>query len=77
MVTNLIEEEKIKFDIPIVFLCGKYDYLVPPEVTFGYYEILKAPSKEMIWMNDSAHFCYLEETENFIDTLIQVKKKYY
>lgn len=75
--TDLIDEGKIKFDIPIVFLCGKYDYLVPPEVNLEYYEILKAPRKEMIWMNESAHFCYLEEADNFIDALIQVKKNYF
>ncbi len=74
---NLVEEEKLKFNIPIIFLCGKHDYLCPAEVTLEYYEILNAPVKEFILLNDSAHFCYLEETETFIDNIIQIKKKYY
>lgn len=74
---NLVEEGKLKFNIPIIFLCGKHDYLVPSEVTLEYYEILNAPRKEFILLNGSAHFCYLEETETFIDNIIQIKKKYY
>lgn len=75
--TDLIKDEKLTFEIPIIFLCGKYDYTVPSEVVLEYYEILKAPSKEFIWMNESAHFCYLEETEKFIDVLFSVKKNNY
>lgn len=75
--TDLIQEEKTEFEIPIVFLCGKYDYFVPLEVTTEYYETIKSPNKEIMFFSKSAHFCYLEETENFIDTLIQVKQKYY
>ncbi|HYE11554.1 MAG TPA: alpha/beta hydrolase [Patescibacteria group bacterium] len=74
---NLVEEGKIKFNIPIIFLGGKYDYIVPAEVTLEYYEILDAPMKEFIWLNESAHFCYLEETENFINDLLYIKEKYY
>lgn len=74
---NLVEEGKLKFDIPIIFLCGKYDYIVPAEVTLEYYEILNTPRKEFIWLDESAHFCYLEETETFIDNIVKIKKKYY
>jgi pimeloyl-ACP methyl ester carboxylesterase len=75
--TNLVKDKKLTFEIPIIFLCGKYDYTVPSEVVLEYYEILKAPSKEVIWLNESAHFCYLEETENFIDILFRIKKNNY
>jgi len=75
--TNLVKAKKLTFEIPIILLCGKYDYTVPSEVVLEYYEILTAPSKEVIWLNESAHFCYLEETENFIDILFRIKKANY
>lgn len=75
--TNLVKDNKLAFETPIIFLCGKYDYLVPSEIVLEYYETLKAPSKDVIWMNESAHFCYLEETENFIDILFRIKKTNY
>lgn len=75
--TNLIKTNKLTFEIPIIFLCGKYDYTVPSEVVTEYYEMLEAPKKEFLWLNESAHFCYLEETENFINILFEIKKSYY
>jgi len=75
--TNLVKDKKLAFETPIIFLCGKYDYIVPSEVVLDYYEIVKAPVKEVIWMNESAHFCYLEETENFIDILFKIKRDNY
>lgn len=75
--TNLVRDKKITFQVPIILLCGKYDYLVPSEVDLEYYEILNAPSKELIWLNESAHFCHLEETENFIDILFRIKRANY
>jgi len=74
---DLVRENKLRYEIPIIFLCGKYDYLVPSEITIDYFDTISAPSKELIWFNESAHFLYLEESNKFVDSVIQLKRKYY
>jgi pimeloyl-ACP methyl ester carboxylesterase len=52
-------------DLPIFFFTGRYDYTVPFELSERYLEKLKAPSKELVWFENSAHFPFLEEPVKF------------
>lgn len=71
---NLFKEiQEVK--VPMYFCSGKMDYLVPFEVAYQYYNLIKAPSKEFIWFDYSAHFPFLEEPEKFYEVLCSIKQK--
>lgn len=44
-----------KFDVPVVFIEGEYDYHVPSEIVLNFYDKLISP-KLLYYMKDSAHF---------------------
>jgi pimeloyl-ACP methyl ester carboxylesterase len=81
---NLMWDEMIEVDfftdvlevkVPVYFFTGRFDYQVPFEVLERYFELLKAPHKEMVWFEDSAHFVTLDEPEVYQDRLINLVLK--
>jgi len=59
----------IQFEIPIYFIEGKHDYNAPFLLATQYYERIKAPQKELIWFEKSAHFPQWEEPKKFHNIL--------
>jgi pimeloyl-ACP methyl ester carboxylesterase len=57
----------IKFEIPVYFVHGAYDYQVSQVLAEKYFDIVEAPKKEFIKFENSAHSPNLEEPERFID----------
>lgn len=60
-----------KVNIPIYFLTGHHDYDTPFPLVEEYFNILNAPSKELIWFEDSSHFPFYEEPEKFNKIIIE------
>jgi pimeloyl-ACP methyl ester carboxylesterase len=60
--------------VPVYFATGRYDYIVPQELTARYLEMLAAPRKEMLWFERSAHFPFLQEPEKFARELRRIKQ---
>jgi proline iminopeptidase len=54
-----------ELQIPVYFLQGKNDYLTNFSVAEKYFDVLKAPKKEFIVFEKSAHFPPFEEPEKF------------
>lgn len=63
-----VKEQKI----PVYFFCGRYDYLVPTKPVVEYFKTLRAPYKEIIWFEESAHHMDVEEPEKFQNTIIEI-----
>lgn len=62
--------------IPVYFFQGKDDYLTNFSVAKEYFDLLKAPKKEFVVFNKSAHFPPFEEPEKFDSLMInQVLKE--
>lgn len=61
--------------VPVYFCIGRHDYNTPFELSYKYYEVLKAPKKEFIWFERSAHSPIFEETEEFSKTMIRIKNE--
>lgn len=60
--------------IPVYFFLGRYDFSAPSSLAEAFFTKLKADSKQMIWFENSAHMCHLEEQEKFIAYLKAVLK---
>jgi len=58
--------------VPIYICMGRYDYNTPFELAEKYFNQLKAPKKELIWFEDSAHMLNTEEYDKFNNFLIDV-----
>jgi pimeloyl-ACP methyl ester carboxylesterase len=51
--------------MPVFFLLGRKDTWVPPQTTVPYFEALEAPSKSLVWFEESAHEFFVDEPEKF------------
>jgi len=70
MKVNLFQEVP-EVKVPIFFIAGRHDHVVPQSVAHRYYEALKAPHKEWHWFEESAHMPDFEEKEKFQKFLVE------
>jgi pimeloyl-ACP methyl ester carboxylesterase len=55
--------------VPVYFLLGKHDYNVPYMLAEDYFKKLKAPSKQLIIFDHSAHVPQFEEPRKFVGVM--------
>ncbi len=58
-------------EVPICFFAGRYDYNTPSELVEEFYNHLKAPRKDLIWFEESAHSPNYEENEKFEREMVE------
>ena len=51
--------------MPVVFFVGRRDQWVPPETTVAYFDMLDAPSKQLLWFDESGHEPFVDEPVAF------------
>ncbi len=57
-------------DVPIVIAQGRLDQVAPSEATQRFYDSLTAPSKELVWFENSAHTPQYDEPAKFRELLM-------
>jgi pimeloyl-ACP methyl ester carboxylesterase len=60
-------------DVPIAIAQGRLDQVAPGAVSQRFYDSLKAPSKQLVWFENSAHTPQFDEPGNFRRLLLDVK----
>jgi len=65
-----------ELEVPVIFCMGRHDWMTPSAVAYSYYEKLKAPEKQFIWFEQSAHFPHFEEPEKFHEVLLELRKNW-
>lgn len=68
-----IIENVTTLEVPVYFFTGRYDYTTPFELIDQYHETLRAPYKEMVWFEDSAHFPFFEEPDKFAEEIEKIR----
>jgi pimeloyl-ACP methyl ester carboxylesterase len=58
-------------EVPVVFFLGRHDYSTPFVLAERYLDALQAPSKTLIWFEESGHLPQYEETELYCEQLIR------
>jgi proline iminopeptidase len=58
--------------IPVFFISGKYDYVVPMPLSKAYSELIQAPKKEFILFENSGHHPSSEEAERFNKEIVRI-----
>lgn len=59
-------------EVPVYFLTGRHDYVTVYEKVEEYYAVLEAPSKELIWFEESAHSPNFEQPEEFARVMARI-----
>lgn len=61
-----------RLDVPVTFLLGRDDGVVPAQQSAAYFDALDAPRKRLIWFERSAHNPPFEEPNRFAGTVLDV-----
>ena len=61
---NLIELAPA-LQMPVFFFLGRKDHWVPPETSVAYFDALTAPSKQLVWFEESGHEPFVDEPAKF------------
>jgi pimeloyl-ACP methyl ester carboxylesterase len=59
-------------DVPLVMLQGRFDQVSPAPAAQRFFDSVTAPSKQLIWFEQSAHTPQLDEPDKFRDVLVDV-----
>src|SRR3954471_18500201 len=51
--------------MPVFFLLGRHDHWVSPETSVAYFHALTAPSKRLVWFEESGHEPFVDEPAKF------------
>jgi len=68
-----LEEALGDLSIPIYFFLGRHDYNTPSILAAEYFNNLRAPKKELVWFEYSAHFPFWEEPGKFSAEMRRLK----
>jgi pimeloyl-ACP methyl ester carboxylesterase len=58
----------------VVAHLGRYDYNTPSPLAAEYLDRLRAPLKELVWFERSAHFPFVEQPERFHTELLRAER---
>lgn len=61
---NLVKAVPV-LQVPVFFFIGRHDHVVASETSVAYFDMLTAPSKSLVWFEDSAHEPPVEEPAKF------------
>jgi proline iminopeptidase len=59
-----------RFDPPIIFFLGRYDWHVPAVLAEQYFDLIDAPCKQLVWFEHSAHNPPFEEPQRFVQIMV-------
>jgi pimeloyl-ACP methyl ester carboxylesterase len=62
-----------RLEVPIVLAQGRLDRVAPGEAVKRFYDNLTAPSKQLVWFEDSAHTPQYDEPAKFRKLLLSVR----
>jgi len=60
--------------MPVFFFIGRHDHWVPPETSVAYFDMLTAPSKRLVWFEESGHEPFVDELEKFNRAMVELAR---
>ncbi len=58
--------------VPVYFFLGRRDHWVPPETSVAYFDALTAPSKRLVWFEESGHEPFADEPARFNSAMVEL-----
>lgn len=66
---NLLEAVP-RLDVPVIFILGRRDPWIPAETSKAYVDVLRAPSKKVVWFDESGHEPFVDEPSKFVEAML-------
>ena len=60
-----MKREAPDLSIPCIYILGRNDQIVLPQLSVEYYDLLRAPYKKLIWFEGCGHSMMYEQPEKF------------
>ena len=60
-----------RLDCPVFMFEGRHDEVVPSMITAAWLDKLKAPTKAIVWFENSAHMMMIEEPGRVLAALLR------
>jgi pimeloyl-ACP methyl ester carboxylesterase len=58
--------------MPVFFFVGRRDHWVLPETSVAYFDVLTAPSKKLVWFEQSGHEMFADEPDKFNRAMVEL-----
>jgi pimeloyl-ACP methyl ester carboxylesterase/membrane protease YdiL (CAAX protease family) len=58
--------------MPVVIFVGRRDHWVPPKTSVAYFDALAAPSKRLVWFDQSGHEAFVDEPGKFNSKMVEL-----
>ncbi|MDJ0704198.1 MAG: alpha/beta hydrolase [Leptolyngbyaceae cyanobacterium MO_188.B28] len=58
--------------MPVFFFLGRHDHCVPSEISTAYFDALTAPSKRLVWFEESGHQPFVDEAAKFNTSMVEL-----
>jgi pimeloyl-ACP methyl ester carboxylesterase len=68
---NLVKAARV-LAMPVFFFIGRHDHVIAPETSVAYFDMLIAPSKRLVWFEESAHEPPFEEPAKFNAAMVEL-----
>lgn len=62
----------LALQMPVFFFLGCRDHWVPPETSVAYFEVLTAPSKTLVWFEESGYEPFVNEPAKFNASMVEL-----
>ena len=59
-------------EVPVFFFIGRHDQVIDTEESAAYFEVLTAPAKSLVWLEESAHEPPAEEPGKFHRLMVEL-----
>jgi pimeloyl-ACP methyl ester carboxylesterase len=70
-----LSRDAAKIGTPVVLFLGRHDWNTPSSLAEAWLSGISAPSKSIVWFEDSAHCPSFEEPEKFMAALARISRK--
>ena len=61
-------------EVPVYFFLGRHDVNAPTSLVEEYFNILNVNEKEIVWFENSGHSPWINESEKFVNELLNITK---
>ena len=59
-------------EVPVYFFLGRHDINAPTSLVEEYFDILNAPTKEIVWFEHSGHSPWINESKKFVEEILNI-----
>ena len=67
-----LRRDATQFELPVTLILGRHDMNSPPQIPEAYYDLIEAPSKELIFFEESGHGMIWEEADRFHEVMVGI-----